>query len=471
MKKFDKAVLILAMAFAATWTVMPRVLGRALEPQEASGGSSFDPGSSAAQEVSAEDAQDSAQEARDRAQEARDREQEKRDREQEARDREQEAKDRAQEKLDRAQELYDQGTELLDDGKYQQAIEVFNQVSQQGGNSVEGALYWKAYAQYKSALRSEAVVTLKGLEKNYPKSRWLDEARQLELEMNQKSGQNVSPVGQPDDDLKLMALNGLMNSDPDTAVPMLEKFLKGNQSLKLKERALFVLSQSGKPQAREVVAKIAHGDSNPELQMKALNYLGLFGGKESRQELANIYASSNDVHVKRAILHSFMIGGDRDRLFAAAKSEKSPELRREAIQQLALTGAQSELWQLYQAEPTVEVKRQILQSMFLTGNSDKLVEVARDEKDPTLRAAAIKSLGLMGAGKTGGALTSLYGTEKDTEVRRNILNSLFISGNVDGLIEIARKEKDPELKREAVQKLSLMGSPKATEFLMEILNK
>lgn len=464
MKMFQKASLILALAIAATWAAAPRVLGHVLEPHKASAASSLAYETSAVQGASIDESQD-------RDQEGREREQEAKDRAQEAREREQEAKGRAQEKLDRAQELYEHGTELLDDGKYQQAIEVFNKVSQQGGSSVEGALYWKAYAQYKSALQSDALLTLKGLESSYPKSRWLDEARQLELEMKQKSGQTVSPENQADDDLKLMALNGIMNSDPDRAVPMLEKFLQGNQPLKLKERALFVLSQSGKPKAREVVGRIAKGDSNPDLQMKALNYLGLFGGKESRQTLADIYASSSDVHVKRAILHSFMIGGDRDRLFAAAKSEKSPELRSEAIRQLALTGGHSELWDLYQVEPTVEVKRQILQSMFLTGNSDKLVEVARNEKDPSLRAAAIKSLGLMGAGKAGAALTSLYDAEKDQDVRRNILNSLFISGNVDGLIEIARKEKDPELKKEAVQKLSLTGSPKATEYMMEILNK
>ncbi len=167
MKTFHKAVLIFAIALAATWAAAPRVLGRVLEPQDVGAGSSFAPGTSAAQEVSAEEAQDRAQEARER--------------EQEARDREQEAKDRAQEKLDRAQELYDHGSELLDDGKYQQAIEVFNRVSQEGGSTVEGALYWKAYAQYKSAMQSEALLTLKGLEKGYPRSRWLDEARQLEL--------------------------------------------------------------------------------------------------------------------------------------------------------------------------------------------------------------------------------------------------------------------------------------------------
>jgi len=397
-----------------------------------------------------------------------------------AQDREQELKDRAQEKLERQQELYDRGQEAMERADWKKAAEIFNQIAQRemaladakrGGTSVEGALYWKAYALNKQGQKAEALTTLAQLNKTYPQSRWVNDAKQLELEIKQGAGQTVSPESQSDDDLKLMALNGCMNSDPERCIPLLEKFLQGSQSLKLKERALFVLSQSGKPHAREIVANVAKGNSNPDLQMKALNDLGLFGGKDSRQTLADIYASSTDEHVKRAIMRSFMIGGDRDRLFALAKSEKSPELRREAIQQLALTGAQSELWQLYQAEPNVEVKGQILRSMFLAGNSDKLVEVARNEKDPTLREAAIHSLGLMGAGKAGGALASLYTNEKDIEVRRSILNSLFIQGNADALIDIARKEKDPELKKEAVQKLSLMGSPKATEFLMEILNK
>jgi hypothetical protein len=61
--------------------------------------------------------------------------------------------------------------------------------------------------------------------------------------------------------------------------------------------------------------------------------------------------------------------------------------------------------------------------------------------------------------------------EKDTIVRKAVLNAFFLQGNARQLIEVARKETDPELKRAAVQKLSLMGSKEATEFLMELLNK
>ena len=50
------------------------------------------------------------------------------------------------------------------------------------------------------------------------------------------------------------------------------------------------------------------------------------------------------------------------------------------------------------------------------------------------------------------------------------LEGLFVQNNAHALVEIARSEKDPEMKREAVQKLSVMGHNKeAAEYLMELL--
>jgi hypothetical protein len=39
------------------------------------------------------------------------------------------------------------------------------------------------------------------------------------------------------------------------------------------------------------------------------------------------------------------------------------------------------------------------------------------------------------------------------------------------LIEIARKESDMRMKKEAVEKLSLMGSKDAQAFMLELLNQ
>jgi HEAT repeat protein len=367
--------------------------------------------------------------------------------------------------------LLEKGKAAIDAGNWDEALEAFGAIASGKGAHTDEALYWKAYALNKIGRRAEALTALAQLRKGYAGSRWLDDAKALELEIRAASGQKVNPDSEPDEDLKLMALTGLVNSDSDRALPMIEKLLQGNQPPKLKERALFVLAQSDNPKGRQILLQIARSGANPDLQMKAIHYLGIMGSKENRQVLADLYTSSNDPNVKRAVLHGFMVSGDRDHLLQAAKSEKNADLRKEAIHQLGISGGQSELWQLYQAEPTVEVKEDILHSMFIGGNSDKLLEVARGEKDARLRKAAIHSLGLMGGEHTGATLVSMYSSEPDPAIRAEIVNALFIQGNAKAMVELARKETNPETKKMIVGKLSIMGSKDATEYMLELLNK
>ncbi|MGH9614866.1 MAG: HEAT repeat domain-containing protein, partial [Bryobacteraceae bacterium] len=130
-----------------------------------------------------------------------------------------------------------------------------------------------------------------------------------------------------------------------------------------------------------------------------------------------------------------------------------------------------ELWQLYRTESSTEVKKAILQGLFLSGKPDKLFDLARNEKDPELRRTAIRQLGLMGREKTGTFLTTLYAQEQDKSLKRAVIDALFIEGNSQAVVNLARKESDPELKRELVQKLSLMHSKDGDDYLLEMLNK
>ena len=274
-----------------------------------------------------------------------------------------------------------------------------------------------------------------------------------------------------DDDLKLMALNGLMGSNPDQALPMLEKLLAGSSPPHLRERALFVLAQSGSPKARDLLARTAKDGSNPESQRKAIEFLALFGGAESRQILESLYTSATDIEVKKAILHTYLITGDKARALAAAKGEKNPELRREAIHMLGAMGAQGEAWELYQSEGSAEARKAILQALFIGGAAEKVGELARTEKDPELRREAIRTLGFLGRERTGAVLAGLYGSESDVEAKKAVLQGLFVQGNAEALVEIARKEKDRELRKEAVAHLSHMNSKAGTDFMLEILSK
>lgn len=262
---------------------------------------------------------------------------------------------------------YQHGLSALDARNWDQAIDFFNESASHKGGNADAALYWLAYAQNRAGQRDEALDTIKGLRQAYASSRWINDAKALEVEIHAQNGTPVSPSAEPDEDLKLLALNSLMTSDPDKALPILRKLLTSNNSDKIKDRALFVLVQNPSPDAHKIIGDMARNTSNPDLQLKAIRYMGMMGSDESRKDLASVYASSSDVRVKSAILKSFMVSGSRGLLLSVAKSESNPELRLEAIHQLAISGGKDELWQLFQQESSIENKKAILQSMFLTG--------------------------------------------------------------------------------------------------------
>jgi HEAT repeat protein len=402
-----------------------------------------------------------------REQETREREAERREREQERQQRQQE---REQERAERIGELYDDGLEALDEGRWERATERFTRLAETKGPRTDAALYWKAYAQNRQGQRAEALQTIAELLKGHPNSRYIQQAKALEVEVRRDTGQPVRPESQSDEELKLMALQGLQHSDPERAIPMLEGILKGTASPKLKGRALFVLAQSDSPRARTVLANVAKGNDLPDLQIRAIQYLGVHGGPENRALLSEIYSASNDIDIKRRVLRAFMVSGEKDRVMAAATGEKVPELRAEAVQQLGVMGAHAELAQLYQKETSVDVKRRILQAMFVGGDATRLIELAKSEPNAELRRVAVRNLGLLGTQRSGQALVEIYAKDTDRDIKRAVIQALFIQGNGEALVALARKENDYSMKAEMVQKMSLMGGNKAvTAYLEELL--
>src|SRR5262249_1720167 len=143
---------------------------------------------------------------------------------------------------DRADELYEAGRDAIEEGRFDRAVERFTRLIAMKSNRTDAALYWKAYSQAKLGQRADALSTLADLQKQFADSRWIRDARALEVELRQASGQTVTPESQNDEEMKLLALRGIMQSDPDQALPVIEKMLAGTNSPKVKDRALFVLS-------------------------------------------------------------------------------------------------------------------------------------------------------------------------------------------------------------------------------------
>ena len=401
-------------------------------------------------------------------QSARDRERE-RERAEQARERAEQERERGQQSRDRFENFYQQGQSAIERAQWQQAIERFTVLVDSKAPRADAALYWRAYSLDKLNRQPEALTSVAELLKGYPSSRWLADARALEIQVRQRAGQPVSPEVQADEELKLFAIQGLQHQDPEQAIPMLEKLLQGTSSPRMKERVLFVLAQSNAARARQVMTTVARGGSNPDLQMKAIQYIGMQGSQPNRQLLGEIYTSSTDVDVKRQILRAYMMAGDRERVLAAATSEKSPQLRAEAMRQLGMMGAGDEVWQLYQKETDAQVRGQIIQGLFMAGDSTHLLEVANNDASPDLRRRAIQHLGMMGRERTGDAILNIYNRQTDVGVKEAAIDALFIQQNAETLVALARKETDRDLKRRIVAKLALMPSPVARDYMLELL--
>ncbi len=332
----------------------------------------------------------------------------------------------------RTDAMYQRGQSALDQHRWDEALTDFTQVASQGGDRADGALYWKAYTLNKLGWKDDALAAIADLRKSYASSRWLQDAGALEIEVKQSSGQPVSPEAQTDEDLKLMALNGLMQTDPDKALTAVDGILKGAQAPRLKGQALFVLAQNNSPKAQQMLEQVARGSGNPDLQVKAIGYLaprgfGKRAGDQSQPNhgplLAEIYGSTSDVSVKRAVINALAAGRDNDRLLELAKTEKSADLRADIIRRFVGT--------------TVNGR-----------GTDVLVS-------DTLA----------------NSMAQMYSTEQDKTVKRAIVDSFASRNQVKQMVAAARTEKDPEMVRYIVNRLSSMKSPEAADYLMEILKK
>ena len=110
--------------------------------------------------------------------------------------------------------LYDSGQDALSDGQWTRAIERFARRSIAAkAPRVDAAMYWTAYAQSKLGQQADALATLAELTKTYPSSRWIGDARALDIEVRRSVGQPVRPEAQADEELKLLAIQGLQHSD------------------------------------------------------------------------------------------------------------------------------------------------------------------------------------------------------------------------------------------------------------------
>lgn len=160
-------------------------------------------------------------------------------------------------------------------------------------------------------------------------------------------------------------------------------------------------------------------------------------------------------------------------LLKIARGAEQPRLQLEAVRVLGISGedaAVKALEELYRTSSSREIKAEVIQGFLVADATAPLVRLAKEEKDPELRAEAIRGLGITDDEEAGTALAEIYRQEKDRKIKAEVLNSLFIQDNAKALLAIFKSETDRELKREALRFLSMIDDEGTSELLDSILN-
>jgi hypothetical protein len=266
-------------------------------------------------------------------------------------------------------DAYTVGTRAMDEHRWPDAVSAFDKVINEKGKRVDAALYWKAYSLNKLGKTSLAIATCDQLHSQFSNSPWNKDCAVISMDgqvdpkamadqikihtdrMRIDTDQmrvRVAPFrfdmdrrdncGAPgsDEDLKMLALNSLLNKDPATALPLLRGILSGNQSLCVKKHALFVLAQSKSPEAESILHDAALGKLDPQLQGQAIQSMAVFQGKRANDTLAEVYRTTTDPKIKKSIISAMFITRDAPHMVEMARSEKDLELKRTIVSQLAL---------------------------------------------------------------------------------------------------------------------------------------
>ncbi|HET9369228.1 MAG TPA: CDC27 family protein, partial [Vicinamibacterales bacterium] len=196
-------------------------------------------------------------------------------------------------------EGYDSAKRALNAREYDTAITRFDRVIGMKAEHADAALYWKAFAQFKLGRMDDALATIQQLRRDHAQSRYITDAKVLEADARRMSGQNVNPATLDDDEIKLLAIQGIQNTEPERAIPLLEGVLNATNSLRVKQQALYVLALSDRPQAHQILMKYAKGGGTPDLQRVAISYIASRRDKQTTSaDLNEIYTSTQDPAVR-----------------------------------------------------------------------------------------------------------------------------------------------------------------------------
>jgi HEAT repeat protein len=301
------------------------------------------------------------------------------------------------------------------------------------------------------------------------------------------SGGTAAGCKSEDDDDRVEALNALLQMGSDDALPILKKVLARRDACSevLRRKAVFLVSQKRGDEAADILVETAKNDPDAETREQAVFWLSQVKSEKAVPLLEQILKASTDETMQdKAIFALSQRSDDRAQKVIrdyATREDVSDHMREQAVFWLGQRRSDENsqfLRQLFDKTSNKAVKDKILFSISQSrgsGNDQWLLDQAVTAKN----SMELRKQALFWAGQSGGLdvakLGALYDKGTETEFKNQVIFVLSQRGKspeaVDKLIDIARNEKDKELRKQALFWLSQSHDPRAAKLLLEIINR
>ena len=196
---------------------------------------------------------------------------------------------------DPADSLYRLARRAMADENYRRAAQLFADLVDRYPRSdyAGDALYYRAYSLYQLGGQRElrdAVDAIELQARDYADASTREEAKTLRTRIEsvqarrgdaraaQKVQEKASQLGEEhgcpndDDDMRIAALQGLMQMDAESALPILRQVLakRGACTESLRKHAVFIISQRHSDEATELLLQVARSDPSDDVRAEAI---------------------------------------------------------------------------------------------------------------------------------------------------------------------------------------------------------
>jgi HEAT repeat protein len=314
----------------------------------------------------------------------------------------------------------------------------------------------------------------------YPKAKTIDDVGPLTVrirgalaqlgdansaaEIGRQAQSSGSCKGERDDDIRAGAINALLQMDW------------------MRKKAVFMLSQHQTSETENLMMEVVRNDPSRDVRQDAVFWLGQIHTQRAEDLLIGIATSDQSIDLRKKALFAMtqqqMPRGQALIRRLAEEPGTPQELRKDAIWQLGQQGSRENsdalralIMRNKNEEEIAKPAMFSLSQMHGYGNDRWLLNLVTDRSiDEDVRKHAIFCAGQ--AGISGAELVALYDKIGDRPIKEHliwVMSDARDRGALDKLLDIAKNDKDVEMRKKALFWLGQKNDPRVRQLLIDII--